>query len=96
MGRASAAIAAILVGVLSSAPARAQATIEELLVREAEANSMCRGGPGDAPITQAACILRSRLVDEIRRRGWCYGPFSAPMSQQHWAPCAIFRPEDRG
>ena len=59
------------------------------LIHQAESqNSKCRGGPGDDPYTAVACYERDRVMREIKKHGWCWGPESAYGYQRKWIACS--------
>ncbi|MBH3452636.1 hypothetical protein I5S84_27900 [Pseudomonas putida] len=64
------------------------------LINQAESqNSKCRGGPGDDPYTAVACYERGRIMREIRKHGWCWGPESAYGYQKKWITCSSDKSE---
>ena len=58
------------------------------LLKSVEAlNDKCRGGSGDDPATQAACVKREAVVAELKARGWCWGKLDQPEYQKSWQYC---------
>lgn len=64
------------------------ADVKALIRHEFVLDDRCRGGSGDAPATQRACDARDTLVDQIKSRGWCYGPDDAIEADKHWLLCS--------
>ncbi|MCE0989313.1 hypothetical protein [Pseudomonas alloputida] len=89
---------ATIAAILSTQPSFASEAIPEKpveLIQQAELqNSKCRGGPGDDLDTAVACYERDKIMMEVRRRGWCWGPRSAYGYQKHWIACSSDEPGD--
>lgn len=58
-----------------------------LLARWADENEACRGGSGDDPATDKACVARNATDAELKQAGWCYGENAAYGYQSEWRPC---------
>lgn len=58
-----------------------------LIDRVAVLNDQCRGGPGDDERIMAVCVQRDKLMEQIERRGWCWGPEDAISADKHWIRC---------
>lgn len=58
-----------------------------LIDRVAVLNDQCHGGPGDDERTMAACVQRDKLMEQVERRGWCWGPEDAISADKHWIRC---------
>jgi hypothetical protein len=52
-----------------------------------DSNSRCRGGPGDSPLTDAACKERERYAMRLDKLGHCYGKRGQSGSQMSWHIC---------
>ncbi|SDR33851.1 hypothetical protein [Pseudovibrio sp. Tun.PSC04-5.I4] len=52
-----------------------------------EENGACRGGIGDEPATEAACIRREILEDKLSLIDWCYGKKNEYGYQHQWHKC---------
>jgi len=88
MMKCAAVLAAVLV-VACTQPAKAQQQpVKELLNAIDALNHQCRGGSGDDPKTQKACVRRDAKIQEAARRGWCRGPQDAIGADQHWMRCS--------
>ena len=70
--------------------------IKILLDKESALNDRCRGGSGDDPQTQKYCDQRNETFGQLKSKGWCYGPDSAPMYQKAWSPCLTARSSSNG
>lgn len=57
-------------------PAYQDALLEQFRVTD----KMCRGEPGDSPLTQSACEMRSRVESEMTKAGLC-------LSGNEWQRC---------
>jgi hypothetical protein len=53
-----------------------------------EANSQCRGGPGDQKATLDACEEREAYGKRLGQLGWCYGKPGEAGYQMKWHQCA--------
>jgi hypothetical protein len=78
--------------VLSANPERAgadqmPANVRDLLSAEERLNDQCRGGSGDNPQTQAACVKRDALVEKLEALDWCYGTPDQAEYQKTWQVC---------
>jgi hypothetical protein len=60
---------------------------DELLARYRSLNSACRGGSGDDPRTQQACVERDRVVAALQRSGYCHGRRGQIGAQMSWHRC---------
>jgi hypothetical protein len=74
--------------LLVAGPACAQAARPEALIRAwQQANSDCRGYPGDDPRSVTGCAERSALGRRIDRAGWCYGQRGQRGFELQWHRC---------
>jgi hypothetical protein len=80
----------IFVAVVSlSAPALSQETYtdEQLMNGYRQADSNCRGGPGNTPETEDWCAMREAVASMLQHRGWCYGTKAQTGYQRKWRRC---------
>jgi hypothetical protein len=52
-----------------------------------EENSLCLGGPEDAPETMAACQRREAIARLLDRTNWCLGRAGETAAQFKWHRC---------
>ena len=50
-------------------------------------NVRCRGGSGDDPATQEACVQREALYPRIVALGWCHGRDGEFGYEAQWHRC---------
>lgn len=81
--------AAIIFAVIVAWPpvADAQETAEAMLPLWKVANEACRGGPGDAAETRAACARRDHFTNRLSRIGLCYGKQGQAAADHEWHGC---------
>jgi hypothetical protein len=53
-----------------------------------DANSRCRGGSGDSPLTEAACSERERYGSRLDALGRCYGKQGQIGAEMKWHVCS--------
>jgi hypothetical protein len=53
-----------------------------------DANSRCRGGRGDSPLTEAACSERERYASRLDSLGRCYGKRGQIGAEMKWHVCS--------
>jgi len=53
-----------------------------------DANSRCRGGPADSPLTEAACSERERYGSRLAAQGRCYGKRGQIGADMKWHVCS--------
>lgn len=51
-------------------------------------NAGCRGGAGNAPMTEAACVRRERIATQLNQAGWCYGKREQSSPELRWHRCS--------
>lgn len=61
--------------------------VQKLMKQEEELNGQCRGGSGDSPKTMAACEKRDKVLDQIKRKGWCWGSDGQAGYERSWVKC---------
>ena len=66
--------------------------VKALLDKEAGLNDRCRGGSSDDPQTQKYCDQRDEAFNQLKLKGWCYGPDEAPGYQKSWRQCPAAGP----
>jgi hypothetical protein len=67
-----------------SGAGRDSATLVRLWMQE---NEKCRGGHGDDPRTDAACVARETYDAKLRSIGRCYGKRGQSGYQMGWHRC---------
>ena len=70
----------------TTAPPVAVST-EELLKRYDAEDEGCRGGSGDNPETDRACVRREEVSARLKAAGWCFGENAAYGYQMEWRRC---------
>jgi len=63
-------------------------TVPELTEAWKQADSACRGVPGDDVKVAAACLSRSVYGAAINERGWCLGKEGEANATMDWHECA--------
>lgn len=85
---AAATAASILcLGFASGALADQRGDARSLIKLWTEANTLCRGGSGDAPATRFACDRRQGYGQRLAELNWCYGRRGEQGYQMRWHPC---------
>ena len=72
---------------ISSPTQNALPGVPPLLGEIDQANSKCRGMPGDSTEGMVACEKRDRLMQEAEKAGWCWGPQESFGYERHWIQC---------
>ena len=62
-------------------------TVDVLIGKETKLNDDCRGGSGDDPQTMKACEKRDAIVEELAKKGWCYGHEGQIGAEKIWEKC---------
>ena len=79
---------ALLISIAAAAAAqRRSEPADSLIELWQNSNSRCRGGPGDSPLTDAACKERERYAMRLDKLGRCYGKRGQSGSQMAWQIC---------
>lgn len=60
---------------------------ELLIPRWHKSNERCRGGSGDDPNTEKACIERDGYAGKLHTVDWCYGRENQSGNQYEWHAC---------
>lgn len=74
--------------LIAAFPAAAQPTVPQVMRMEREANTRCRGGPGDAQETWTACGARDAYGRVLNMMNWCYGRRGEVAARHQWHRCA--------
>jgi hypothetical protein len=64
--------------------------VRDMLKTEDRLDDKCRGGSGDSPATQKACNDRDKLIEKLRKSGWCWGNGRPNQieADKKWQTCA--------
>ncbi|MFG6084254.1 hypothetical protein ACEUZ9_000756 [Paracoccus litorisediminis] len=80
----------IAIGAIASlaivAPAMAEATDQQLIVKWKQADNACRGTGPSRKAYPEACGVRAERAAELNTRGWCHAG-----RIDMWAPCAAIK-----
>jgi hypothetical protein len=82
-------------GVLLTTSAYAKyfppADVQQLIEKSETLNDKCRGGSGNNPSTMKACDQRDKLLENIEKKGWCYGSYNRDDARYNyrWLPCKM-------
>lgn len=85
----------LCLGVLLTTSAYAKyfppADVQQLIEKSETLNDKCRGGSGNNPSTMKACDQRNKLLEIIKKKGWCYGSFNQDDAgyNYRWIPCKM-------
>jgi hypothetical protein len=63
--------------------------IAPLLERERWLDGKCQGGSADDPATADYCAVRDRAAEQLRAKGWCWGPPEQIEALREWRPCKV-------
>lgn len=69
-------------------PGKAETT-GQLIKRWYSENTLCRGGPGNASATNAACARREKTRSLLESRDMCYGRPGESGFQMEWHACGL-------
>lgn len=78
---------ALAAGMIAGATMAQAQPADELIASYRALNSACRGGSGDDPRTQKACVERDRVVAGLQQAGYCYGRRGQIGAQMSWHRC---------
>ncbi|MCZ0734621.1 hypothetical protein [Phreatobacter sp. AB_2022a] len=81
------AAAVVCTGFAGHAAAGPRSDARGLVRLWTEANTLCRGGSGDAPATRQACDRRQGYGRRLAALGWCYGRRGEMSYQMRWHRC---------
>lgn len=82
-----AAVAVSSLALSGCADEFANLSAEELKLMWSDANSVCRGGPGDEATTQAYCDRRAELGQKLAALDWCYTSGEQASYLSTWRSC---------
>jgi hypothetical protein len=85
--RSGYAALALAAGMIAGATMAQAQSADELIASYRALNSACRGGSGDDPRTQRACVERDHAVAALQKAGYCYGRRGQVGAQMSWHRC---------
>lgn len=60
---------------------------DDLIEQWLDAEEGCRGGFGNDPATWKACDVRTGIIAQLHKVGWCFGVEGQSRSEYDWHPC---------